>query len=104
MEAVDPLVHYFLQNLIATILEVVMIATRTASTRRSVYGMTCNECGKGLIAPGSSEFVNEQCVRHIWHCTTCNNEFEMSAYVPTDSNSQISDEKMRSVFLSDLAA
>jgi ribosomal protein L37AE/L43A len=81
-----------------------MMATRTASTRRSVYGMTCEECGKGLIAPESSEFVNEQCVRHIWHCTNCNDEFEMSAYLPTDSNSKISDEKMRKVFLADLTA
>ena len=50
----------------------------------------------------SSEFVNEQCVRHLWHCINCNAEFEMSAYFPTDTNPRISDEEMRKVFLSDV--
>ena len=76
--------------------------TKTAFRDRSVYGMTCEQCGKGLIAPESSEFVNEQCVRHLWHCINCNAEFEMSAYFPTDTNARISDEEMREVFLSDL--
>ena len=78
--------------------------TKTAFRDRSVYGMTCEECGKGLIAPDSSEFVNEQCVRHLWHCINCNAEFEMSAYFPNNTDSKISDEKMRKVFLSDLTA
>jgi ribosomal protein L37AE/L43A len=78
--------------------------TKTAFRDRSVYGMTCEECGKGLIAPESSEFVNEQCVRHLWHCINCNAEFEMSAYFPNNTDSEISDEKMRNVFLSDLTA
>jgi len=81
-----------------------MMATSTGFTRRSVYGMTCERCGKGLIAPELSECVNERHVRHIWHCTNCNDEFEMSAYLPTASDSKISDEKMRKVFLSDLTA
>ena len=76
--------------------------TTTEFTGHSVYGMTCEECGKGLIAPESSEFVNEQCVRHLWHCINCNAEFEMSAYFPTDTNPRISDEEMRKVFLSDV--
>ena len=78
--------------------------TKMAIRGRSVYGMICEECGKGLIAPESSEFVNEHCVRHIWHCINCNDEFEMSAYLLTDSDSKISDEKMRRAFLADLTA
>ena len=81
-----------------------MMATRMGSAHRSVYGMTCERCGKGLIAPESSGFVNERHVRHIWHCTNCNDEFEMSAHLPTDSDSKMNDEKMRNVFLSDLTA
>ena len=76
---------------------------KTAFRDCSVYGMTCKDCGKGLIAPELSEFVNEQCVRHLWHCINCNAEFEMSAYFPTDTNPRISDEEMRKVFLSDVA-
>ena len=74
---------------------------KTAVRGRSVYGMTCEQCGKGLIAPESSEFVSEQCVRHLWHCINCNAEFEMSAYFPADTNSKITDEELRKAFLSD---
>ena len=76
---------------------------KTTFRDRSVYGMTCEQCGKGLIAPELSEFVNEQCVRHLWHCINCDAEFEMSAYFPTDTNAKTSDEELRKAFLADLA-
>jgi len=75
---------------------------KTAFRDRSVYGMTCEQCGKGLIAPVLSEYVSEQHVRHLWHCINCNAEFEMSAYFPADTNSKISDEELRKAFLWDL--
>ena len=78
--------------------------TTTEFTGHSVYGMTCEQCGKGLIAPELSECVSEMHVRHIWHCINCNAEFEMSSHLPTDTNPKISDEEMRKVFLSRLTA
>jgi ribosomal protein L37AE/L43A len=75
-----------------------------ASTARSVYGMTCDQCGNGLIAPELSECVSERHVRHLWRCTNCNAQFEMSAYFRTDTDPKISDDDMRKVFLSRLTA
>ena len=73
--------------------------TKTAFRDRPVYGMICEQCGKGLIAPELSEWVNERHVRHLWHCINCSAEFEMSAYVPTETDSKISDENLKKVFL-----
>jgi ribosomal protein L37AE/L43A len=64
--------------------------------------MTCEQCGKGLIAPELSECVSERHVRHLWRCANCNSQFEMSAYFRTNAESKNRDEDMRKVFLSRL--
>ena len=74
--------------------------TTRASTACSVYEMTCVQCGGDLIAPELSECVGELHVRHLWRCTDCGCESKMSAYIRTDAESKIRDEKMKDVFLS----
>ena len=59
----------------------------TAFTARSVYGLTCEQCGDGLIAPETSKYVSERHVRHLWCCTTCSYQFETSTYLPPDFKS-----------------
>jgi RNase P subunit RPR2 len=70
------------------------------STARSVYGMTCVQCGNCLIAPELSECVSERHVRHLWRCTNCGCQSEMSAYFPADAELKMRDENMKDVFLS----
>ena len=45
----------------------------SASIRHSV---TCPHCGNAVTLPEWSENVGEKAATHIWHCTTCTNEFE----------------------------
>jgi RNase P subunit RPR2 len=69
-------------------------------TARSVYGMTCVQCGNLLIAPDMSELRCERNVRHVWSCPNCDYQFETSTNVPPDVDAQMRDNNMKDVFLS----
>ena len=69
-------------------------------TARSVYGMTCAQCGDLLIAPDVSELRQERNVRHVWSCPNCDYQFETSANLPSDTDAQTHDNNMKDVFLS----
>jgi ribosomal protein L37AE/L43A len=62
-------------------MEVTMMATMTASTRRSDYGMICTHCGDLLIGPDWSKYEDEHHVLNLWSCTKCGIEFETEAFV-----------------------
>ena len=59
--------------------------TTVASFRNSEYETTCTKCGEPLIAPEWSEYVSEQSVVNLWHCTKCGCQFESEACVPADT-------------------
>ena len=69
-------------------------------TARSVYGMTCAQCGYFLIAPNASELRQERNVRHVWSCQNCDYQFETSANLPSDPDAKTRDNSMKNVFLS----
>ena len=45
----------------------------SASARPSI---ACAQCGKPIIAPDWSEYLDQRRVRHLWACHACNYEFE----------------------------
>ena len=59
--------------------------TTVVSFRNSEYGTTCAKCREPLIAPEWSEYVSEQSVINLWHCTNCGYQFETEACVPVDT-------------------
>jgi RNase P subunit RPR2 len=59
--------------------------TTVASFRNSEYETTCTKCGEPLIAPEWSEYVSEQSVLNLWHCTKCGCRFETEICVPADT-------------------
>ena len=69
-------------------------------TARSVYGMTCAQCGDLLIAPDASEHRQERNVRHVWSCPNCDYQFETFANLSSDPDAQTRDNNMKDVFLS----
>jgi predicted Zn-ribbon and HTH transcriptional regulator len=69
-----------------------MMATMTASTRRSDYGMSCVQCGDLLIAPEWSEYEDERHVLNLWSCTKCGYRFETEVCVPADAAKSVSDD------------
>ena len=59
--------------------------TTVASFRNSEYETTCTKCGEPLIAPEWSEYVNEQSVLNLSHCTKCGCRFETEICAPADT-------------------
>ena len=50
--------------------------------RRSVFGMSCPECGDLLIAPEWSEYEDERHILNLWSCENCGSHFESKALLP----------------------
>ena len=44
--------------------------------RRERCSVTCVRCGQPLIAPESSQHVDEHCILHGWLCDACGHRFE----------------------------
>ena len=42
----------------------------------SLFGMRCVRCGHELIAPLKAEFLDDDIIRHLWHCSRCEARFE----------------------------
>ena len=60
-----------------------------ATTRHPDYGMSCAQCGKALMAPEWSKFVNERHIVSLWSCTECDCQFETTSYVPANTKFMI---------------
>ena len=85
-------------------MEITMMATMTASTRRSDYGMACVQCGDLLIAPECSGYEDERHVLNLWSCTNCGYQFETEAFVPANTESVSDEFAIRAFFPSLLVA
>jgi hypothetical protein len=42
----------------------------------------CAQCGTRLFLTKSSKYVDEQSVRHLWHCCACDYAFETAFSFP----------------------
>jgi RNase P subunit RPR2 len=40
---------------------------------------SCPKCKETLFAPTTSEYIDENHVRHVWSCDSCGHEFRTSA-------------------------
>jgi hypothetical protein len=54
---------------------------------RSMFGMSCVECGNDLIAPEKSEHLEDTRIRHIWRCQKCRVRFEAFLRFPAKAKS-----------------
>jgi transcription elongation factor Elf1 len=52
---------------------------RTPSRNQQRFAQPhCPKCNDMLLAPASSEYVNEDLVRHVWLCDACGHQFQTS--------------------------
>jgi hypothetical protein len=56
-----------------------------ASNPRSLFGINCFQCGNELIAPERTEYLDDQVIRHLWHCPKCHGRFESFPRFPPDA-------------------
>jgi hypothetical protein len=61
---------------------------------RSLFGIGCVECGHELIAPAKTEYLDDQLIRHLWHCGRCRAQFESFPRFPPEAR-RISDLKRK---------
>jgi hypothetical protein len=54
---------------------------------RSMFGVTCVQCGNDLIAPEQSEHLEDMRIRHLWHCPKCRVRFESFLRFPAEAKS-----------------
>jgi hypothetical protein len=52
---------------------------------RSLFGIDCVQCGNELIAPESAAYLDDQLIRHVWHCMKCHARFESFPRFPPDA-------------------
>ena len=57
--------------------------------RRSMFmfGIQCVRCDHEIIAPRKAEFVDDQVIRHIWHCPCCKAVFKSFPRFPGNAKS-----------------
>jgi hypothetical protein len=60
-----------------------------------MFGIQCVRCDHEIIAPRKAEFVDDQLIRHIWHCPCCKAVFESFPRFPKDA--KLVKEVMKSV-------
>jgi hypothetical protein len=60
-----------------------------------MFGIQCVRCDHEIIAPRKAEFVDDQLIRHIWHCPCCKAVFESFPRFP--KNAKLVKEVMKSV-------
>jgi hypothetical protein len=53
----------------------------TSTHNHSPYGIACVRCGRTLIAPDGSKYVNSRHVHHTWSCESCGVQFETSDHL-----------------------
>ena len=52
-----------------------------------MFGIQCVRCDHAIIAPRKAEFVDDQVIRHIWHCPCCKAVFESCPRFPANAKS-----------------
>jgi transcription elongation factor Elf1 len=57
--------------------------------RRSMYmfGIQCVRCNHEIIAPHKSELLDDEVIRHLWHCPCCKAMFESFPRFPKNAKS-----------------
>jgi hypothetical protein len=50
-----------------------------------MFGIQCVWCDHEIIAPRKAEFVDDQLIRHVWHCPCCKAVFESFPRFPKDA-------------------
>jgi ribosomal protein S27AE len=66
-----------------------MMPTITPPTNLTDYGMTCVQCGDGVIAPEFVEYFSEQrLILNFWSCEKCGYQFESESFVSPDPESE----------------
>jgi len=57
--------------------------------RRSMYmfGIQCVRCNHEIIAPHKSELLDDEVIRHLWHCPYCKAMFESFPRFPKNAKS-----------------
>jgi hypothetical protein len=52
-----------------------------------MFGIRCVRCDYEIIAPRKAEFVDDQVIRHVWHCPRCEARFESFPRFPAHAKS-----------------
>src|SRR5262252_8179922 len=60
-----------------------------------MFGMRCVRCNHEIIAPHKSELLDDEVIRHLWHCPCCKAMFESIPRFP--ANAKLVKEVMMSV-------
>jgi hypothetical protein len=57
--------------------------------RRSMFlfGICCVRCNHEIIAPHKTEFLDNEVIRHLWHCSRCDAQFESFPRFPKNGKS-----------------
>jgi hypothetical protein len=50
-----------------------------------MFGMRCIRCNHEIIAPHKSEFLDNEVIRHLWHCPCCKAIFESIPRFPANA-------------------
>ena len=67
-----------------------MMPTITPPTNLTDYGMTCVQCGDGVIAPEFVEYFSEQrLILNFWSCEKCGYQFESESFAPPDPEPEV---------------
>jgi hypothetical protein len=59
--------------------------------RRSMFmfGIQCVQCNHEIIAPHRTEFLDDEVIRHLWHCPCCKALFESVPRFPTNAKKSV---------------
>jgi transcription elongation factor Elf1 len=66
-----------------------MAETSTMKNRQSMFmfGMRCVRCDHEIIAPHTTELLDDKIIRHLWHCPNCKARFESFPRFPANAKS-----------------
>jgi hypothetical protein len=52
-----------------------------------MFGMRCVRCDHEIIAPHKAELLDNNVIRHLWHCPCCKAYFESFPRFPPNARS-----------------
>ena len=50
-----------------------------------MFGIQCVRCNHEIIAPHKTEFLDDEVIRHLWHCPCCKAMFESFPRFPASA-------------------
>ena len=50
-----------------------------------MFGMRCVRCNHEIIAPHKTELLDDEVIRHLWHCACCKSMFESFPRFPANA-------------------